>query len=103
LQKQSAALRGRSRHKTHDTTLPGKVHEACKSLGVGVVGRLPHWKSFLRPQLEDRPAVGRLTVELIEALALPSVDIMNGNVDPYVRATITGYDRDMKWTLRQWL
>jgi hypothetical protein len=103
LQKQSAALRGRSRHKTNDTTLPGKVHEACKSLGVGVVGRLPHWKSFLRPQLEDRPAVGRLTVELIEALALPSVDIMNGNVDPYVRATITGYDRDMKWTLRQWL
>ena len=103
LQKQSAALRGRSRHKSNDTALPGKVHEACKSLGVGVMGRLPHWKTFLRPKLEDRPAVGRLTVELIEALALPSVDIVNGNVDPYVRATITGYDRDMKWTLRQWL
>ena len=103
LQKQSAALRGRSRDKSHVTTLPGKVHEACKTLGVGVVGRLPHWKTFLQPQLEDRPAVGRLTVEVIEALALPSVDLVNGKVDPYVRATITGYDRDMKWTLRQWL
>lgn len=103
LQKQSAALRGRSRGKSHVTTLPGKVHEACKTLGVGVVGRLPHWKTFLQPQLEDRPAVGRLTVEVIEALALPSVDLLNGKVDPYVRATITGYDRDMKWTLRQWL
>ena len=103
LQKQSEALQGRLRKKSKETMLPGKVNEACMRLGVGVVGRLPHWKTFLRPNLEDRPAVGRLTVELIEAIALPSVDMVNGKVDPYVRATITGYDRDMTWTLRHWL
>jgi hypothetical protein len=103
LQKQSYALRGRFLPKDQDNFLPGKVHGACFRLGVGLTGRLPHWKAFLRPNLEDRPAVGRITIEVIEAIALPSVDMVNGKVDPYVRATITGYDRDMKWTLRQWL
>jgi len=28
---------------------------------------------------------------------------VNGIVDPYVRATITGYDRDLFWFLREWL
>eukprot|EP00557_Chaetoceros_sp_GSL56_P003203 CAMPEP_0176497486 /NCGR_PEP_ID=MMETSP0200_2-20121128/11747_1 /TAXON_ID=947934 /ORGANISM="Chaetoceros sp., Strain GSL56" /LENGTH=1364 /DNA_ID=CAMNT_0017895497 /DNA_START=108 /DNA_END=4199 /DNA_ORIENTATION=+ len=103
LQKQSYALRGRLLPKDNDNSLPGKVHGACFRLGVGLTGRLPHWKAFLHPNLEDRPAVGRITIEVIEAIALPSVDMVNGKVDPYVRATITGYDRDMKWTLRQWL
>jgi C2 domain./FYVE zinc finger. len=103
LQKQSYALRGRLFHKDQDDFLPGKVHDACFRLGVGFTGRLPHWKTFLYPKLEDRPAAGRITIEVIEAIALPSVDMVNGKVDPYVRATITGYDRDMKWTLRQWL
>ena len=102
LEKQAKALRGKLKKKNKDA-LPGKVHEACKELGVNVIGRLPHWRTFLRPQLENRPAVGRLTVEILEAIALPSVDLVNGIVDPYVRATITGYDRDLKWTLRQWL
>jgi hypothetical protein len=103
LQKQSEALQGKLRMKTNETSLPGKVSDACMPLGVGVTGRLPYWKTFLRPNLENRPAVGRLTVEVLSALALPSVDMLNGKVDPYVRATITGYDRDMKWTLRQWM
>lgn len=104
LQKQSHALRGRLYNRSfEDDALPGKVHNACYRLGVGLSGKLPHWKSYLRPNLEDRPAVGRITVEVIEAIALPSVDMVNAKVDPYVRATITGYDRDMKWTLRQWL
>ena len=102
VQKQSEALKGKLRMKSTETSLPGKVSDDCIPLGVGVVGRLPHWKTFLEPNLKNRPAVGRLTVEILEAIALPSVDMVNGKVDPYVRATITGYDRDMKWTLRQW-
>lgn len=42
-------------------------------------------------------------MEAIEAMALPTFDLVNAKVDPYVRATITGYDRDMKWILREWL
>lgn len=103
LQKQSKALRGRMLKKTRETVLPGKVHSECQRLGVGVIGKLPHWKTFLTMNPEQRPAVGRITVEVLEALALPSVDMVNGRVDPYVRATVTGYDRDIKWTLREWL
>ncbi len=103
LSKQAEALRGRTRQQQYETSLPGKVHGMCRQLGVGVVGKLPHWKTYLRLAPEMRPAVGRLTVEVIEAIALPSVDLVNGKVDPYVRATITGYDRDMRWSLRQWL
>eukprot|EP00957_Ditylum_brightwellii_P013870 1045498-Ditylum_brightwellii.AAC.1 len=36
-------------------------------------------------------------------MALPSVHMSNGKADPYVRATITGYDRDLKWKLTEWL
>jgi len=103
LQKQSKALRGRMLKKTRETVLPGKVHSECQRLGVGVIGKLPHWKTFLTMSPEQRPAVGRITIEVLEALALPSVDLVNGRVDPYVRATVTGYDRDIKWTLREWL
>ena len=53
--------------------------------------------------VDERPAVGRITVEVLEAIALPSADMLHGKVDPYVRATITGYDRDMSWTLREWM
>lgn len=103
LQKQSKALRGRMLKKTRETVLPGKVHSECQRLGVGVIGKLPHWKTFLTMKPDQRPAVGRITIEVLEALALPSVDMVNGRVDPYVRATLTGYDRDIKWTLREWL
>lgn len=103
LQKQSKALRGRMFKNIHDTVLPGKVHVDCQRLGVGTIGKLPHWRTFLTMNPEQRPAVGRITIEVLEAIALPSVDLINGKVDPYVRATITGYDRDIKWTLREWL
>ena len=76
---------------------------SCHRLGVGVIGKLPHWKNYVGVSAEQRPAVGRLTVEIIEALALPSVKQGHGMVDPYVRATITGYDRDFFWFLREWL
>ena len=84
------------------TVLPGKVHEACLPLGVGVLGKLPHWRNYSTWNRDRRPAVGRITVELIEAMALPSVDV-HGKSDPYVRATITGYDRDLRWNLKEWL
>jgi len=104
LRKQSEAVRGRWKNRyLLDDKLPGKVHPACNKLGVGVMGKLPHWKTFLTRKVEERPAVGRITIEVLEAIALPSVDMMNGKVDPYVRATITGYDRDMLWTLREWM
>lgn len=83
-------------------TLPGKVHPACRLMGVGVLGKLPHWKNYLSFKPESRPAVGRISIELIQGLALPTVD-MRGTADPYVRATITGYDRDMRWNLKEWL
>lgn len=106
LRKQSRAIRrrvSRFQRKTHSTVLPGKVHPECRRLGVGILGKLPHWKYYLARNPEDRPAVGRLTVEVIEALALPTADITSGKADPYVRATITGYDRNLKWQLKEWL
>ena len=103
LQEQSnALLKPFSKMKTNNT-LPGKVHSACKKLGVGYLGKLPHWRNYLYIERDKRPAVGRISIELIEAIALPNVDFVNGRVDPYVRATISGYDRDMLWTLREWL
>jgi len=83
------------------SSLPGKVHPACTNLGVGVVGKIPHWINFFNPDDIARPAVARLTVELIEAIALPTLDF-HGKIDPYVRATITGYDYDMKLNLKEW-
>lgn len=104
LRKQSEALRGRLNKKNYQSDkLPGKVHHACHQLGVGVMGKLPHWKTFLTFNVDERPAVGRITIEVMEAIALPSANMLNGTVDPYVRATITGYDRDMLWTLREWM
>jgi len=100
---QTEALHKRLRSRISETVLPGKVHSACHRLGVGVIGKLPHWKNYIGLSAEQRPAVGRLTVEVLEAMALPSVDKVNGIVDPYVRATITGYDRDLFWFLREWL
>jgi len=100
---QTEALHKRLRSRISETVLPGKVHSACHRLGVGVIGKLPHWKNYIGFSADQRPAVGRLTVEVLEAMALPSVDKVNGIVDPYVRATITGYDRDFKWFLREWL
>ena len=68
------------------------------------MGKLPRWNTFLTRNIDERPAVGRITVEVLEAIALPcSADMLHGKVDPYVRATITGYDRDMSWTLREWM
>ncbi len=67
------------------------------------MGKLPHWRNFLTTNINQRPAVGRITIELLEAIALPSANMLNGKVDPYVRATVTGYDRDMRWTLREWM
>ena len=64
---------------------------------------MPHWRHYLTSNAGKRPAIGRITVEIIEAMALPIVDMANGKADPYVKATITGYDRDMRWTLREWL
>lgn len=84
-----------------NAVLPGKVHTDCARLGVGVIGKLPHWKNYIAWDRDRRPAVGRITIELLEALALPSIDV-NGKSDPYVRATITGYDKDMRWNLKEW-
>ena len=84
-----------------NAVLPGKVHNDCGRLGVGVIGKLPHWKNYIAWDRDRRPAVGRITIELLEALALPSIDV-NGKSDPYVRATITGYDKDMRWNLKEW-
>jgi len=111
LQKQSEALNRRLRMRISETVLPGKVHPCCHRLGVGVIGKLPHWKNYVSfssfttssSSADSLPAVGRLTVEVLEAMALPSVDMVKGIVDPYVRATITGYDRDLCWILREWL
>jgi hypothetical protein len=104
LRKQSEALRGRWNNRyLQSDRLPGKVHPSCHTLGVGVMGKLPHWRTFMTNKVDERPAVGRITIEVLEAIALPSVDMVNGKVDPYVRATITGYDRDMLWTLREWM
>ena len=100
LRKQSTTLRN---VQTKSIVIPGKVHEQCHRMGVGVMGKLPHWKNYLNPASDRRPAVGRISIEVIEAMALPTVDILNGKVDSYVRATITGYDRDMRWDLNEWL
>ena len=86
---------------TTSASLPGKVHVECNNLGVGVMGKIPHWINFLNTEDTSRPAVARLTVELIEAIALPTSDFY-GRTDPYVRATITGYDYDLKWNLTEW-
>ena len=82
-------------------SLPGKVHQECNKLGVGVMGKIPHWANFIKTNDSFRPAVARLTIELIEAIALPSLDCY-GKIDPYVRATITGYDYDLNWNLVEW-
>ena len=104
LRKQSEAVRGRWKNRySQSDKLPGKVHSACQKLGVGTIGKLPHWRNFLTMKINERPAVGRITIELLEAIALPSVNMLNAKVDPYVRATVTGYDRDMLWTLREWM
>ena len=104
LRRQSEALRGRWKNRySHSDKLPGKVHSSCEKLGVGTIGKLPHWRNFFTMKINERPAVGRITIELLEAIALPSVNMLNAKVDPYVRATVTGYDRDMLWTLREWM
>ena len=104
LRKQSEALRGKF-HKKHlqSDKLPGKVHPACHILGVGVMGKLPRWNTFLTRNVDERPAVGRVTIEVIEAIALPCANMVNGKADPFVQATVTGYDRDMLWLLREWM
>lgn len=104
LREQSQALhKNMQKAAAHSDVLPGTVHPSCYELGVGVFGKLPHWRHYLTSNAANRPAVGRITIEILEAMALPIVDMVNGKVDPYVRATITGYDRDMQWTLREWL
>mmetsp|Transcript_14596 Transcript_14596/g.32179 ORF Transcript_14596/g.32179 Transcript_14596/m.32179 type:complete len:1092 (-) Transcript_14596:579-3854(-) len=84
----------RSKTRQRLAAVAGKCHPACKTLGVGKKGQLPHWKKFFRPGL--RVAVGSLTVEVIEALALPALDA-GGKSDPYVRATLTGYVNDVEF------
>eukprot|EP00978_Attheya_sp_CCMP212_P001280 scaffold2658_cov53-Attheya_sp.AAC.1 len=103
LRKQSRALGHRSaaHRRLPSSTLLGRVHPECRHLGVGVKGKLPHWKNYVTFNVEDRPAVGRITVELLQALALPTIDL-TARADPYVRATITGYDRDKRWNLVEW-
>lgn len=104
LRKQSRELHRRFagyQRRMTSALLPGKVHSDCRRLGVGVLGKLPHWRNYLSLNRNHRPAVGRITVELLEALAVPAIDV-NGKADPYVRATITGYDRDMRWNLIEW-
>jgi len=94
-----------SEKRTHcddSSSLPGLVHESCGKLGVGVSGKLPHWRNFITLSSNQRPAVGRLTVEIVQALALQPVDL-NGKSDPYVHATVTGYDNDNEWNLQEWL
>ena len=49
------------------------------------MGKLPHWKYYLNPASDRRPAVDRISIEVIEAMALPTIDILNGKVDSYVR------------------
>ena len=92
---------GRHRRTDSKATL-GKVNPFCSELGVGTMGALPHWQSYLTFDPEKRPAVGRITVEVIEALALQRMDFKLKS-NPYVRATVTGYDYDLEWNLQEWL
>eukprot|EP00957_Ditylum_brightwellii_P047216 3585852-Ditylum_brightwellii.AAC.1 len=74
LRKQSHAAHRRFalRQRRLSAVLPGRVHPECRALGVGVLGKLPHWTNYMTLDPESRPAVGRLTIELIQAMALPS-------------------------------
>ena len=83
------------------TRFLGKVHESCISQGVGIMGVLPNWKNYFTFNQQRRPAVGRITVEIVEALALKRMDLTL-KCNPYVRATITGYDYDLEWNLVEW-
>lgn len=79
------------RHRRTDSKCPlGKINPSCDQLGVGIHGSLPHWQSYLTFNPSKRPAVGRITVEIIEALALQRMDF-NLKSNPYVRATVSGY------------
>jgi hypothetical protein len=78
------------RHRRTDSKCPlGKINPSCDELGVGIHGSLPHWQSYLTFNPSKRPAVGRITVEVIEALALQRMDF-NLKSNPYVRATVSG-------------
>ena len=79
----------------------GKVHPRCADIGVGTMGILPHWRNYLTFNSAKRPAVGRITVEVIEALALQKMDFSLKS-NPYLRATVSGYDYDLEWNLKEW-
>jgi hypothetical protein len=92
----------KGRHTRSDSTcLLGKIHESCTNQGVGTMGVLPDWKNYVSFCRDARPAVGRITIEVMEALALKRIDL-NLKCNPYVRATITGYDYDLEWNLVEW-
>ncbi len=94
-----------------DVAMSGKVHTACHALGVGISGKLPHWRNWCNLNYHrqkhslttfNRPAVGRITVELIQALSLPIADDVTGKSDPYVKATMTGYDLTRDLYISEW-
>ena len=94
-----------------DVAMSGKVHTACHALGVGISGKLPHWRNWCNLKYHrrkhslttfNRPAVGRITVELIQALSLPIADDVTGKSDPYVKATMTGYDLTRDLYISEW-
>ena len=101
----SLALKSRKKanEEFRDVAFSGKVHSQCAPLGVGKFGMLPHWRNWCNINNDKRPAIGRLTIELIQALSLPSADEVTGKSDPYVRATITGYDLTRDLFIAEWM
>ena len=95
--------RRKGSEKFRDVAFSGKVHSQCIPLGVGVFGKLPHWRNWLNVYGNQRPAIGRLSIELMQALSLPSADDVTGKSDPYVRATITGYDFTRDFYITEWM
>jgi hypothetical protein len=73
--------------------LAGRCHPNLSKLGVKPGKPFPSWRSYLSAfSSPARPAVGRITVQVVEGMALPSADA-NGKADPYCRVEVTGYSR----------
>jgi len=73
--------------------LAGRCHPKLSRLGVKPGKPFPTWRSYFRTfSSPSRPAVGRITVQVVEGMAFPAADA-NGKADPYCRVEISGYSR----------
>ena len=70
----------------------GKCHPQLSKLKVKPGRKLPSAVKILSAPSKLRPAIGRITIQLVEAMALPPAHA-NGKADPYCRVSITGYSR----------